>query len=55
MVAVFFNVEMAYDMMWKAGLLIKLNIMGVGGRAYKGLHFWAIITSEGGKLYVRKL
>ena len=33
-VAVFFDVEKAYDMMWKEGLLIKLDIMGVGGRMY---------------------
>jgi hypothetical protein len=28
-VAVFFDVEKAYDMMWKEGLLIKLDIMGL--------------------------
>jgi hypothetical protein len=33
-VAVFLDVEKAYDMMWKEGLLIKLAIMGVGGRMY---------------------
>lgn len=26
--------EKAYDMMWKEGLLIKLDIMGVEGRTY---------------------
>ncbi len=30
--AVFFDVEKAYDMMWREGLLIKLNLMGVGGK-----------------------
>lgn len=34
MAAVFFDVEKAYDMLWKEGLLIKLNIMGVGGRIF---------------------
>ena len=33
-VAVFFDVEKAYDMMWKEGLLIKLDIMGLGGNVY---------------------
>lgn len=30
-VAVFFDVEKAYDMLWKEGLLIKLHLMGIGG------------------------
>ncbi len=30
--ATFFDVEKAYDMMWKDGLLIKFMLMGVGGR-----------------------
>lgn len=33
-VAVFLDVEKAYDMMWKEGLLIKLDILGLGGRAF---------------------
>ena len=33
-VAVFFDVEMAYDMMWNEGLLIQLDNMGVGGRVF---------------------
>lgn len=32
--AVFFDVETAYDMVWKQGLMIKLNMMGIGGRMY---------------------
>lgn len=32
--AVLFDVEKAYDIMWKEGLLIKLDIMGVGGKVY---------------------
>ena len=34
-VAVFFDIEKAYDMMWTEGLLIKLNKMGVRGRIYQ--------------------
>lgn len=34
-VAVFFDIEKAYDMMWTEGLLIKLNQMGVRGRMYQ--------------------
>ena len=30
-VAVFFDIEKAYDMMWKDGLLIKLSKLGVTG------------------------
>lgn len=33
-VAVFFDVEKAYDMLWKGGLLIKLGRMGVVGRVF---------------------
>lgn len=30
----FFDVEKTYDMLWKDGLLIKLESMGIGGRMY---------------------
>ncbi|CAJ1057143.1 RNA-directed DNA polymerase from mobile element jockey [Xyrichtys novacula] len=33
-VVVFFDIEKAYDMMWKEGLLIKLQGMGIGGRVF---------------------
>ncbi len=33
-IAVFFDIEKAYDMLWKEGLLIKLNKLGIGGRMY---------------------
>ena len=33
-VAVFFDIEKAYDMLWKEGLLIKLKTLGIGGRVY---------------------
>lgn len=32
--AVFFDVEKAHDVLWKEGLLIKLESMGIGGRMY---------------------
>lgn len=34
-VAVFFDVEKAYDMMWKDGLLIKLYHMGIRGKMFR--------------------
>lgn len=33
-VAVFFDVEKAYDMLWKEGLLIKLEKLGIGGKMF---------------------
>lgn len=33
-VAVFFDVEKAYDMLWKEGLLIKLEKSGIGGKMF---------------------
>ncbi len=33
-IAVFFDVEKAYDMLWKEGLLIKLQRLGIGGKVY---------------------
>ena len=32
--AVSFDVEKAYDMVWKEGLVIKLNMIGIAGRTY---------------------
>ena len=32
--AVFFDIEKAYDMMWREGLLIKLHRLGIGGRMF---------------------
>uniref|UniRef100_A0A8C6S2Z8 Reverse transcriptase domain-containing protein n=1 Tax=Neogobius melanostomus TaxID=47308 RepID=A0A8C6S2Z8_9GOBI len=32
--AVFFDIEKAYDMLWKEGLLIKLHRLGVGARGF---------------------
>ena len=34
-VAVFFDVEKAYDMMWGEGLLIRLSKLGIKGRMYR--------------------
>lgn len=36
--AVFFDLENAYDRMWKERILIKLEILGVGGRMYNWLN-----------------
>ena len=32
--AILFDVEKAYDMLWRDGLLIKLESMGIGGRMF---------------------
>jgi len=32
LVGVFIDVENAYDMLWKEGLLIKLDMMGIKGK-----------------------
>ena len=34
MAIVFYDIEKAYDSMWREGLLIKLNNMGVRGHFY---------------------
>ena len=34
MTIVFFDIEKAYDSMWREGLLIKMNKMGIRGRFY---------------------
>lgn len=34
MIAVFFDIEKAYDTLWREGLLIKLNKIGIGGKFY---------------------
>lgn len=33
--AVFFDIEKAYDMIWGEGLLIKLSKLGIKGRIYR--------------------
>lgn len=48
-VAVFFDIEKAYDMMWKDGVLIKLNKMGIGGRVFN----WIKDFLAGRKIQVR--
>ncbi|XDV47667.1 hypothetical protein PO909_017241 [Leuciscus waleckii] len=54
LVGVFFDVEKAYDMLWKEGLLIKLDKMGVGGKMYNwvlGFLFGRTIEVRVGKEY----
>ncbi len=34
MFAVFFDIEKAYDTLWREGLLIKLNKLDIGGTFY---------------------
>jgi len=34
LVGVIFDIEKAYDMLWKEGLLIKIKCMGIGGKMY---------------------
>ncbi len=36
LVAVFFDIEKAYDTLWREGLLIKLNKIGMGGECVIG-------------------
>uniref|UniRef100_A0A3Q2PCB4 Reverse transcriptase domain-containing protein n=1 Tax=Fundulus heteroclitus TaxID=8078 RepID=A0A3Q2PCB4_FUNHE len=36
-VAVFFDVEKAYDMLWREGLMIKLHQIGIGGNMFNWL------------------
>lgn len=31
-IAIFFDIEKAYDMLWKEGLLIKLHKIGINGK-----------------------
>lgn len=48
-IAVFLDIEKAYDMMWKEGVLIKLHRMRVGGRAFN----WVKDFLFGRKIQVR--
>ncbi len=41
-ITVFFDIEKAYDMMWKEGLLIKLHLMGVGGRVFNWIKIFCL-------------
>ena len=49
---IFFYIEKAHDTMWREGLLIKMETLGIGGRLYKWVltflfnnHFWVQIWS----------
>lgn len=48
-VAIFFDVEKAYDMLWKEGLLIKLNKLDVRGKLYN----WVLNFLFGRRIEVR--
>ena len=48
-VAVFFDVEKAYDLMWREGLLIKLRRLGVSGLLFG----WVRDFLTGRKMEVR--
>uniref|UniRef100_A0A669EWH7 Reverse transcriptase domain-containing protein n=1 Tax=Oreochromis niloticus TaxID=8128 RepID=A0A669EWH7_ORENI len=48
-VAVFFDIEKAYDMMWRDGLLIKLCKLGIRGRMYG----WIMDFLKGQHIQVR--
>lgn len=48
-IAVFLDIEKAYDMMWKEGVLIKLHRMRVGGRVFN----WVKDFLFGWKIQVR--
>lgn len=54
MIAVFFDIEKAYDMLWKDRLLIKLNKLGVNGKLYNcvlDFMFGRKIAVKGGMEY----
>ncbi len=56
--AVFFDVEKAYDMIWKEGLMIKLDMMSITGIIYNWIKiFWLIylFKSELGKSYLEDI
>ncbi len=56
-VGVCFDVEKAYDMMWREGLLIKLDKFGINGRLYNWIiHFLMdrTIQIRVGKSYSKK-
>ena len=40
--AVFFDVEKAYDIVWKEGLMIKLNLIGIAGRTYNWIKYFLL-------------
>ncbi len=56
--AVFVDVEKAYDMIWKEGLMIKLDMMSITGIIYNWIKdFWLIdlFKSELGKSYLEDI
>lgn len=56
-VAVFFDIEKAYDMMWREGLLIRMCKLGIKGRIYRWIKDFLqgrLIQVRIGKSYSRK-
>ena len=49
MVIVFFDIEKAYDSMWREGLLIKMNKLKVGGSLYN----WVMDFPSNGTFQVK--
>lgn len=41
-IAVFLDIEKAYDMMWKEGVLIKLHKLGIGGRVFNWIKYFFV-------------
>lgn len=48
-VAVFFDLEKAYNMLWREGLLIKIRKLGITGRMYR----WILDFLKGRQIQVR--
>ncbi|KAK7891307.1 hypothetical protein WMY93_023270 [Mugilogobius chulae] len=47
--AVFFDIEKAYDMLWREGLLIKLHQLGVGARAFNWVRDFLVVPEGVGR------
>lgn len=50
MATVFYYIEKAYDTMWREGLLIKIERLGIGGRLYN----WGLALLFNRSLRVKK-
>lgn len=45
--AVFFDMRQAYDMMWREGLLIKLQLIGIEGNIFNRGIVWDFFLAKG--------